>query len=98
MNGPDQHSAFIHLPGIGNTFIDGIPDECQHDSKGDLVMQAASGKMIYWHTYRKWAHLTTQARRYLIFAYHNEIEDPIVLETTSCSKCKKVFHPPIFQK
>jgi len=94
MNG-DMHSAVI----IGkdfSCFIDGIPDTCDHDSRGDVVMQSVSGKMIYWHTYRQWAHLPADARTRLVHEYHNQIEDPIVMGTTSCSKCKKIFHPPMF--
>lgn len=90
------HSAFIALPGGGNAFIDGIPDTCDHDSKGDVIYKAISGKVIYWHTYREWAHLDTKQREALIFKRHQELEDPIIEGMSSCSKCKKPFQPPMF--
>mgnify|MGYP000523485204 CR=1 FL=1 len=92
---PNTHGAFI-TGGNFSAFVDGIPDTCEHDSKGDIVMQSASGKVIYWHTYRQWAHLTTKARQILVHEYHEQIEDHIVMGTTSCSKCKKIFNPPLF--
>lgn len=84
------HGGFIQNKNF-TAFIDGIPDECKHDSNGDLIFESASGKVIYWYTYRQWAHLPTFQRERLIHEYHNEIEDPIVFGTTSCSKCKKPF-------
>jgi hypothetical protein len=77
-------------------FIDGIPDKCDHDWTGDEVMRSASGKIIYWHTYRQWASLCSDARDRLIYEHHEKIDDPIVEGAVSCRKCKKVFHPPIF--
>lgn len=67
------------------------------DKGEDLVYQTASGKMIYWHTYRQWAHLTTNARNTLIQELHFDSEDPIVLCTTQCRLCKKVFMPNMFE-
>lgn len=93
---PNTHSAFISLPGGAHAFIDGIPNECDHDSKGDVVLVSKSGKVIYWHTYRQWAHLTTQARMPLVHAYHESIDDRILEGGVSCSKCKKPFHPGYF--
>lgn len=92
----NTHSTIIYLPGNGIAFVDGIPDTCEHDSKGDLVYQSKSGKMIYWHTYKQWAHLTTEARTELIHEHHNKIDDPIIMGTTSCSKCKKIFSPTMY--
>jgi hypothetical protein len=94
MDNPNTHGAFISLPG-GNAFIDGIPDTCEH-KKEDVVYQAASGKMIFWHTYRQWASLVEETRLALIHEYHQQIDDPIVLGTTQCRECKRIFHPPMF--
>lgn len=95
MNGPNHHSLAIPLPGGGAAFIDGIPDECQHDYTGDTVMVSSKGKVIFWHTYRQWASYTEDYRRRLIYEYHEEMEDPIVEETVTCRKCKKPFTLPI---
>jgi hypothetical protein len=93
---PDTHSAFIAFPGGGHAFIDGIPDTCEHDWNGDPVYVSRSGKVVYWHTYRQWASLCSDARARLIQEYHFSIEDPIVQAASSCRKCKKVFHPGYF--
>lgn len=88
----NTHSAHIIGPEF-SAFVDGIPDTCDHKWDGDLVMVAQSGKVILWHTYRQWAHLTTQARYQLVMEYHNSIEDPILECGVSCSKCRKPFKP-----
>ncbi len=88
----NTHSAIIKLDG-GIAFIDGIPDRCPHDKGHDSVFQSDSGKMIYWHTYRQWAHLPTNARDRLIYEYHDSIEDPIVMGTGQCRLCKKIDFP-----
>jgi hypothetical protein len=69
-------SAFIQFPGGGNAFVDGLKQDHECDSKGDTVYQTASGKMVYWYTQRKWAHLTTKARAPLLYAYYDSIDDP----------------------
>lgn len=86
------HSGMIVIDVDSIAFIDGIPDTCQHKESDD-VFQSASGKWIYWHTYRKWASLTSQARYPLIMEYHDSIGDPIVLGTSQCRKCKKIDNP-----
>jgi len=91
----NTHGAFIPLPG-GNAFIDGIPDQCEHDYSGDAVHFTQSGKTIYWHTYRQWASYTAEMRDRLIYEYHEQIDDPIVGGAITCRKCKKIYHPPIF--
>jgi hypothetical protein len=93
----NTHGAFIAGNGL-NAFVDGIPDTCDHNWDGDTIMQSASSKMIYWHTYRKWASFVTKLRTRLVHRHHEEIEDPIVMETVSCSKCKKVFSPQMFDE
>lgn len=90
----ETHGLFIQLP-FGNAFIDGIPDTCEHDY-ADEVLISKSGKVIHWHTYRQWARYTTQFRSRLIYEYHNMIDDPILEGTSECRKCKKIFHPPMF--
>lgn len=94
--GENTHSEILILPGGMIAFVDGIPDKCEHDWNGDEVFQSASGKMIYWHTYRQWASLCGDARAQLIYEHHEKIDDPILMGTTSCRKCKKTFHPPLF--
>lgn len=92
----NTHSAFISgkIKGVRfSAFVDGIPDKCKHKWNGDTVMFTESGKEIHWYTYRQWASYTDQMRRPLVYKYQEEILDPIRGETTSCSKCKKVFHP-----
>jgi hypothetical protein len=97
MSGPNTHGAFIQLPG-GHAFIDGIPDTCKHDYS-DSVFQTASGKWIFWHTYRKWAHLPSKDRDRLIMELHyygEKADDPILLSTSQCTKCKKIYEPNFF--
>lgn len=95
MTDNNTHGEFISGNGF-SAFVDGMPDTCDHDWNGDVIMQSTSGKIIYWYTYRKWASLTTQARRQLVYQHHYELDDHIIMETSSCSKCKKVFSPPMF--
>lgn len=98
MNGPNKHGALILLPG-GHAFVDGIPDTCDHDYS-DTVYQTRSGKFIFWHTYRQWAGLTTVARDILINELHGrggiKEDDPILLGTCQCRKCKKIYEPELF--
>lgn len=82
-------SAFIQLPNGATAFIDGLKQDHECNSNGDAEYQTASGKMIYWHTQRQWAHLTTEARRPLLYAYYESIDDPICMETCTCSICKE---------
>lgn len=91
----NTHGAFVDFGNGITAFVDGIPDMCEHDWSGDEVMQSKSGKMIYWHTYRQWAHLPADARNRLIYELHEKIEDPIIMGAVSCRKCKKIFSPPI---
>lgn len=91
----NTHSAFAVADGM-TMFIDGIPDECEHDWTGDCVFVAKSGKVVYWHTYRQWANLCSDARNKLIHEYHESIDDPILQGGVSCRKCKKPFSLPMF--
>lgn len=88
-------SAIILFKGGGAAFIDGMPETCDHKEE-DAVYVSSSGKVVHWHTYRQWAHLTTQARYPLIIDYHDQIEDPIVEFTTECRSCKRIYRPPMF--
>jgi hypothetical protein len=97
MSGPNTHGAFIQLPG-GNAFIDGITDTCKHDYS-DSVFITKSGKEIFWHTYRQWAHLPSKDRDRLIQELHyygEKSDDPIVTATCQCRKCKKIYEPNFF--
>lgn len=57
------------------------------NDNGEPLIQSASGKIIHWYTYRKWASYCWDARRELIYEHHNKIDDPIVLESCTCSIC-----------
>lgn len=92
----NTHSAIIFLLGCGVAFVDGIPDTCAHDGPMDEVFQSASGKMIFWHTYRQWASFTDDIRSQFIHQHHEEIGDPIVMGTCQCRKCKKVLMPQLY--
>lgn len=52
----NTHSAHIITESF-SAFIDGIPNDHECDGKGDPILIAQSGKVIYWHTYRQWASL-----------------------------------------
>jgi len=99
MNGPYMHGELIILPDGGHAFIDGIKDACDHDYS-DPVYQTLSGKFIYWHTYRKWAHLPSDARYELVMELHGrggeKEDDPIRICTVQCTKCKKIYQPDFF--
>lgn len=92
----NTHGEFIKTENF-SAFIDGVPDKCEHDWTGDEVLYSASGKTIYWHTYRQWASLTSLVRQTLIYNYHQEIDDPIVGGCVTCRKCKKEFYPDIHE-
>lgn len=91
----ETHSAIVQLYEGCVAFIDGIPDTCDHDYS-DEVFIARSGKVIHWYTYRQWARFTSTMRNSLIHEHHNKIDDPILIGTSECKKCKKIFHPPMF--
>lgn len=82
-------STFIQFRDGGTAFIDGLKQDHECNGKGDAEYQTAGGKLIYWHTQRQWAHLTTEARRPLLYAYYDSISDPICMETSTCSICKE---------
>lgn len=84
----NTHSAFIAGNGF-SAFIDGIPNDHECDDKGDIVYRTASGKTVYWHTVRKWAHLTTEAREPLLHKHFEQLDDPICSGSVSCSICKQ---------
>ena len=95
MNGPNTHSAFIHIPGVGNAFIDGVPDTCEHDYK-DWVHFTESGKEIYWHTFKQWASYTSEMRDRLIVEHQEKIGDSIQGGASCCRKCEKVYQTDIW--
>lgn len=84
----NTHSEII-IAGDFRYFADGIPNDHECDSKGDVHYWTASGKHVTWHTQRQWAHLTTQAREPLLYAYYERIGDPICSGSVSCSICKQ---------
>lgn len=95
MNGPYKHGELIALPGGGHAFVDGIPDDCEHDYS-DPVYQTKSGKWIFWYTYRQWASLCSKDRGILIQELHAQSDDPIVIGTSQCTICKKIYEPNFF--
>lgn len=90
------HGAFIKLPGGGTAFVDGIPDVCKHDGRKDDYFETASGKSIYWYTFKEYIRYTSTFRRWLIFKKQQEAGDPIVFECSQCSICKKILGPDLF--
>lgn len=84
----NTHSAHIITEGF-SAFIDGIPNDHECDSKGDAILIAQSGKVIYWHTYRQWASYTSEMRDRLVYEYHLKIDDPIRAGSVTCSVCKE---------
>lgn len=78
-------------------FIDGIPDDCDHVWNGATVFETASGKVIYWHTFRSLATYTSMARDPLIIAHQQNEGDPVTMCTGSCSKCGKTYQPNLFE-
>lgn len=84
----NTHSTFISGNGF-SAFIDGIPNDHECDSSGDVHYWTASGKHVTWYTQRQWAHLTTEAREPLLYAHYNKIGDPICSASVSCSICKE---------
>lgn len=87
-----MRSAIIRV-GNGTAFIDGIRSGHKCNFNGDPIYTSTSGKVIYWHTYRQWAHLPTSVRDELIQKHHIKIDDPINEMTTCCSICKSPFNP-----
>lgn len=86
---PNAHGEFVHLPGIGNAFIDGIPDKCEHDDSGPVLAFNEAGEYFkhsdmpdYFTDYEGW----------LKFQKDHKINGGCV----SCSKCGKPFSPPMF--
>lgn len=84
----NTHGVFIVGEGF-SAFIDGIPNDHECDSKGDIIYTTVSGKVVTWHTVRKWAHLTNEAREPLLYKHFEEIGDPINSGSVSCSICKQ---------
>lgn len=99
MSSPYKHGALIELPGGMRAYVDGIPDDCNHDYS-EPVFQTKSGKWIFWYTYRQWASLTSTARNDLINQLHGpggeHEDDPILVMTSQCTKCKKIYEPNFF--
>jgi len=83
----------VLLPDVSTAFIDGIPDTCDHKGPRDDYMESASGKQIFWHTYRQWAHYTAPMRNELIYQHHADIDDTIVFHSSVCRKCGKIDGP-----
>lgn len=90
----ETHSAFGSFDD-GTFFIDGISDTCKHEYKDDVFI-TASGKVIHWYTFRKWASFTAAMRNNLIQQWSIDNDDPIVEGTSECRKCHKIYSPSIF--
>lgn len=92
----DTHGELIILPDGSHAFIDGVPDDCEHNWNGDSVYYTQSGKRITIQTFLKWAGYTSQYRSKLIHNHQNDIFDPISSGGVTCSKCKKEWSPPMY--
>ncbi len=77
------------LIGTVTMFIDGMPADHECNSNGDMVYETASGKRIYWNTHKQWASFTTMARQPILLAHYEDIGDPILMHSVSCSICKQ---------
>jgi len=82
------------IPGLA--FIDGIPDECQHQLNGPAYYITRSGKYIDYSTHKEWIPYTDQYRQRVVNWYYRMINDPIQESGVTCSKCGKPFSPEIF--
>jgi len=89
----NTHGEFIQLGENVHAFVDGIPDECDHKWDGDVIYYSASGERITPYTYPKWTAYTSQMRDPLIHKHHQDIDDPILSGTVTCSKCGKECMP-----
>ena len=86
----NTESAFITCKLDGqpfSAFVDGMPANHEHDSKGDLVYYTSSGKRLAWNTHKEYASFTTEFRAILLHAKYEALEDQITSCTTTCSKC-----------
>ena len=93
----NTHEEFIVFKDGTTAFITGVPDECDHKWNGDVVLESKSGGIITWSTYPKWAGYTSWFREKLIYEHHEKICDPIVSSSVTCSKCKKMFVPSMYE-
>lgn len=84
----NTHSIAVIGEGF-SYFADGIPNDHECNSKGDWIYITASGKVIHWYTFRKWASYTSQYRNRLIEEYQDRIGDPILQGSVTCSICKE---------
>jgi hypothetical protein len=84
---PNTHGEFIILLGGGTAFVDGVPNDHVCDAKGEPAYWTKSGKKLYWHTVREWAHLTWEARLPLLERRFEKLEDPITSGSVTCSIC-----------
>lgn len=84
--------GFLDLGNGMTAFIDG-PDECQHKWNGPSIMYSSKGLRITPYTYMKWVSYTSSYRDGLVYQHHEDIFDPIVMCTSSCSKCGADYGP-----
>lgn len=91
----ETHSAFGKI-GNMTIFIDGIPDTCEHEYKDDVFI-TASGKEIHWYTFKQWASYTAAMRNNLIHQWSIDNDGPIIIGTSECRKCHKIYSPPIHE-
>lgn len=96
MSGPHTHGALIDFGDGRRAFVDGIPDECEHDYTGPSVFVTASGKVITWKTFPQWAGYTEAIRYQLIMFHFRDSEDEIVEHTCECRKCGKIYEPNFY--
>lgn len=91
----NTYGAFIQLPDGAHAFIDGIPDQCEHDwdGKGYHIISCIGGG-----GYDEWIPDTTNSAE-----EYYELDEELRLRgkyisggCVSCSKCGKPFEPPMF--
>lgn len=81
------HEKFVHLPGLGNAFITGVPDSCDHDDK-EVVFTLENGDVLWEKDYRC---PTNEATNDYVTKIAEEKGTSINGQTCGCSKCGKVL-------
>lgn len=81
------HEAFIILPGIGNAFVTGIPDKCDHDDKLSVFI-LSNGKFLFEEDCRC---PTSESTFEFAQKKAEQMGATINGGTCACSKCRKVL-------
>lgn len=99
----NTHGKITKLPGGSMAFIDGIPDDCDHDTDGDWYVLISPQPDSDWGlTYKMKAKTIQRMRPKLpeheaIRAYDEDLTGHYISGgCTSCSKCGKAMTPPFW--